>query len=60
MLANFAKQKLMENDELSNVLFDGLKLYKDIQEDFKDFKADNPESGKQIGKELLKLIKYLS
>jgi hypothetical protein len=56
MLANYAKQKLMENDELCNVLFDGLKLYKDIQHDFKDFKEDNPELSKQIGKDLLKLI----
>lgn len=56
MLANYAKQRVTQNDELSNVLFDGLKLYKDIQEDFKDFKQDNPELSKQIGKDLLKLI----
>ena len=56
MLSNYAKQKFTENDELSNVLFDGLKLYKDIQEDFKDFKKEKPELSKQIGKDLLKLI----
>ena len=56
MLSNYAKQKFTENDELSNVLFDGLKLYKDMQEDFKDFKKENPELSKQIGKDLLKLI----
>lgn len=56
ILAENTKQRFKENKELSDVLFDGLKLYKDIQKDFINFTKNKPDLCKLIGKPLLKLI----